>query len=566
MSDNTLNLEVLRRKALRLLLVTLWLQAPLVALAAWLSGASFLAPTVTALVIAGAVEALARYDAGGGQARIAAGVGLMASISLLVAVCAGQKIQVDLHMYYFAALALLVATCDWRVVAAGAVTVALHHITLNFLLPSLIYPGGSDLLRLTLHAIILVLESAALVWIAYTVEQMFGAVAAEATRAQTAQHAAEASHARAVAAAGEADAAHLLHERSQAKVTEEDEATLTSLATALERLAAGDLTYRISVPLPAKAETLRTDFNAAMEQLQDAMLAVAENAQGITSDSGEITKAADDLSRRTEHQAAALEETAAALDEITATVRKTAQGSIHAREVVNLAKTDADLSGKVVGEAVAAMSGIEHSSDQISQIIGVIDEIAFQTNLLALNAGIEAARAGDAGRGFAVVASEVRSLAQRSATAAKEIKTLISTSSRQVKTGVELVDETGKALARIVSQVVQINGIVMEITASADEQATALNQVNTSVNQMDQVTQQNAAMVEQATAASHSLAREAQELTRLIGRFELGQAPALTETRTAARRHAVPVMKTTGRGGAAPRMTTAVAADDWQEF
>ncbi|MHB8287506.1 MAG: methyl-accepting chemotaxis protein, partial [Caulobacteraceae bacterium] len=297
--SNTLNLDVLRSKALRLLIVTLWLQAPLVALAAWLAHASILVPTLCALVIAGAVEAMARFDREGGQARIAAGVGLMASISLLVAVCAGQKIQVDLHMYYFAALALLVATCDWRVVVGGAATVALHHVTLNFLLPSLIYPGGSDLLRLALHAVILVLESAALVWVAYTVEQMFGAVAAEAARAQTAQHAAEASHARAVQAADEAEEAHLRHDRSQAVVTQEDEATLGSLAAALERLAAGDLTYRISAPLPAKAETLRRDFNAAMQQLQDAMLAVAVNAQGITFGSGEITKAADDLSRRT---------------------------------------------------------------------------------------------------------------------------------------------------------------------------------------------------------------------------------------------------------------------------
>ncbi|MHB8285368.1 MAG: methyl-accepting chemotaxis protein [Caulobacteraceae bacterium] len=566
MSETKLNLETLRRKALRLLLVALWLQAPLVALAAWLAGAAILAPTLSALVIAGAVEASARFDAKGGQARIAAGVGLMASISLLVAVCAGQKIQVDLHMYYFAALALLVATCDWRVVVGGAVTVALHHIILNFVLPSLIYPGGSDLLRLALHAIILVLESAALVWVAYTVEQMFAAVAAEAARAQTAQHAAEASHARAVEAAAEADAAHLLHERSQAVVVQEDEATLSSLATALGRLAGGDLTYRISGALPAKAEPLRQDFNAAMTQMQDAMLAVANNAQGITSGSGEITKAADDLSRRTEHQAAALEETAAALDQITATVRKTADGSVHARAVVNTARTDADVSGKVVAQAVAAMGEIEQSSHQIRQIIGVIDEIAFQTNLLALNAGVEAARAGDAGRGFAVVASEVRSLAQRSADAAKEIKTLISNSTRQVETGVGLVAQTGQALQRIVAQVVQINDIVMDITASAEEQSTALAEVNTSVNQMDQVTQQNAAMVEQSTAASHSLAGQAQALDRLIGRFDLGQAAStLQPAPRPAARAAIPMMKTSGRGGAAVR-AVATPAEDWQAF
>jgi methyl-accepting chemotaxis protein len=566
MSDATFDLDSLRRKTLKLLVVVLWLQAPLIAFAAWRANASVAAPTLSALVIAAAVQALARFDTQGGQARIAAGVGLMASISLLVASCAGQKIQVDLHMYYFAALALLVAACDWRVIVAGAVTVALHHIVLNFVLPSLIYPGGGDLLRLALHAVILVLEAAALVWIAYTVEHMFGAVAAQAVRAHEAQHAAEASHAKAISAAAEAEAAQRLHERTQARVAEEDGATLTSLAGALKRLAAGDLTYRIASPLPARAESLRTDFNNAMDQLQAAMVAVADNAQSIASGSGEISDAADDLSRRTEHQAAVLEQTAAALDEITATVRKTAEGSVHAQDVINAARADADLSDKVVAETVEAMSGIEQSSHQIGQIIGVIDEIAFQTNLLALNAGVEAARAGDAGRGFAVVASEVRSLAQRSAAAAKEIKGLISTSGQQVKVGVDLVGQTGKALERIVAQVLQINGIVTEITASTQEQATALNEVNTSINQMDQVTQQNAAMVEQSTAASHSLAQEAQTLARLICGFELGRTAALAATapRSPTERPA-PSRKAAGRAPPALRVV-AVGSDDWQAF
>jgi methyl-accepting chemotaxis protein len=566
MSDATFDLDSLQRKTLKLLVVVLWLQAPLIAFAAWRAGASVAAPTLAALVIAAAVQVLARFDTKGDQARIAAGVGLMASISLLVAACAGQKIQVDLHMYYFAALALLVATCDWRVIVAGAVTVALHHIVLNFVLPSLIYPGGSDLLRLAMHAVILVLEAAALVWVAYTVEHMFGAVAAQAARAEEARRAAETSHADAVAAAQEAEAAHLLHERSQARVAEDDEATLTVLAAALERLASGDLTYRIAAPLPAKAQTLRTDFNAAIQQLQAAMIAVADNTQSITSGSQDISNAADNLSRRTEHQAAALEQTAAALDEITATVRRTAQGSAHARDVITAAKADADKSDKVVAETVEAMNGIEQSSYQISQIVGVIDEIAFQTNLLALNAGVEAARAGDAGRGFAVVASEVRALAQRSAAAAKEIKALISNSTHQVKTGVDLVGQTGKALERIVAQVLQINAIVTEITASTQEQATALNEVNTSINQMDQVTQQNAAMVEQSTAASHSLAQEAQNLARLISGFELDRttAPAATIPRRQAQR-SVQSGKTAGRGPPALRVV-AVGSDDWQAF
>ncbi len=296
------------------------------------------------------------------------------------------------------------------------------------------------------------------------------------------------------------------------------------LADALSSLAGGDLTARFQQHVAPAYETLKIDFNNAMEKLQETMGSIAQNTQGVRAGAGEIRQASDDLSRRTEQQAASLEETAAALDQITATVRKTAEGANAARDVVTTAKTDAERSGAVVRDTVSAMSGIETSSKKIGNIIGVIDEIAFQTNLLALNAGVEAARAGDAGRGFAVVATEVRALAQRSADAAKEIKALISASGQQVATGVRLVGETGNALGRIVEQVEHLNSLVNEIAASAQEQATGLAEVNTAVNQMDQVTQQNAAMVEQTTAASHSLVAEAEELSLLVAQFQTGQA------------------------------------------
>ncbi|MDZ4372743.1 MAG: methyl-accepting chemotaxis protein [Phenylobacterium sp.] len=206
---------------------------------------------------------------------------------------------------------------------------------------------------------------------------------------------------------------------------------------------------------------------------------------------------------------------------MTATVRKTADGAQQADTVVADARANAEASTDVVSRAVAAMGEISASSGQIGQIIGVIDEIAFQTNLLALNAGVEAARAGDAGKGFAVVASEVRALAQRSAEAAKEIKDLISVSTRQVGSGVELVDKTGKALNQIFEQFSQISVVVTEIAASAREQASALGQVNTAINQMDTTTQQNAAMVEESTAASHTLSRQAVDLSQLISAFQV---------------------------------------------
>jgi methyl-accepting chemotaxis protein len=344
-----------------------------------------------------------------------------------------------------------------------------------------------------------------------------------------------------------------------------------SIATGLEKLAAGDLVFRIDRPFADEYEKLRTDFNGAMGQLQDTMKVISGNVRGMRSGADEISSAADDLSKRTEQQAASLEETAAALDEITATVRKTAEGANHARDVVNTAKSDAERSGQVVRQAIDAMSEIEKSSSQISQIIGVIDEIAFQTNLLALNAGVEAARAGDAGKGFAVVASEVRALAQRSADAAKEIKTLISASTEQVGQGVSLVGETGEALTRIVAQVADITNVVSEIAASAQEQATGLHQVNTAVNQMDQVTQQNAAMVEQSTAASHSLAREAEELNRLVGQFQVG-AVAHAAAKAAPRASGQPVaqMKSVsshaGGGGALRKPEPSAETDSWEEF
>jgi methyl-accepting chemotaxis protein len=315
------------------------------------------------------------------------------------------------------------------------------------------------------------------------------------------------------------------NEAERAAAAEAQSQVVTAIGSGLEALSRGDLTARLERPFMADYEGLRANFNAAMAQLHELVSGIVSNTGGIRSGTSEIAQAADDLSRRTEQQAASLEETAAALEEITTTVRRTAEGAKHAGAAVGQARADADKSGGIVREAVSAMSEIEQSAQQISQIIGVIDEIAFQTNLLALNAGVEAARAGEAGRGFAVVASEVRALAQRSAEAAKEIKALISTSTQQVGRGVDLVGETGRALGRIVTQVAEISTVVGEIAASAQEQATGLAEVNTAVNQMDQVTQQNAAMVEQSTAASHALAQETEQLAKLTERFRLGQDP-----------------------------------------
>jgi methyl-accepting chemotaxis protein len=312
------------------------------------------------------------------------------------------------------------------------------------------------------------------------------------------------------------------------KKADQDNNVVAVLAEGLGRLARGDVSQHITTAMDPRYQQLKDDFNAAVDCLRDTVSNIIQRARGMQAGTDEISSAADDLSRRTEQQAASLEETAAALDEITATVVRSAEGARRASQAASQARVDADRSGEVVQQAITAMGEIEKSSSQIGNIIGVIDEIAFQTNLLALNAGVEAARAGEAGRGFAVVAQEVRALAQRSADAAKEIKTLIANSTAQVDRGVKLVGETGNSLTGIVGKVGEIDGLISEIARSSQEQATGLNQVNAAVNQMDQVTQQNAAMVEQTTAAASNLRTEAHDLSDLMTRFNTGaaQAPA----------------------------------------
>ena len=296
----------------------------------------------------------------------------------------------------------------------------------------------------------------------------------------------------------------------------------TGLGEGLKHLANGNMTFRLAQPFSAEFETLRSDFNAAIGQLAETLRAVADATGTIGNGSREVSTSANDLSKRTEQQAASLEETAAALDEITANVSNSSKRADEARTVAMEANASAVRSGKVVASAVDAMQKIEQSSTQVSNIIGVIDEIAFQTNLLALNAGVEAARAGDAGRGFAVVAQEVRELAQRSAQAAKEIKDLIRNSSVEVQSGVRLVSETGEALKTIEAYIVTVNQHMDAIATSAREQSVGLVEVNTAVNRMDQVTQQNAAMVEETSAAGATLAHESSRLRQLIGQFQLG--------------------------------------------
>jgi len=335
-------------------------------------------------------------------------------------------------------------------------------------------------------------------------------------------------------------------------------------------LSEGDLTQTMQGNFQGAFAELQQNVNSTFATLQSTMREVRETAEGFHGNTNELRSASDDLAKRTEQQAAALEETSAALDEITAVVNNSTERAQEASIMVSEAKDDAGKSGIVVRSAVDAMGRIEQASREISQIINVIDEIAFQTNLLALNAGVEAARAGEAGKGFAVVAQEVRELAQRSAKAAKDIKGLITKSGSEVQIGVKLVQETGEALSQIESRVNAINDHIHSIATAAKEQATGLKEVNTAVNQMDQVTQQNAAMVEETSAATHKLSGEADSLVRLIARFRVSNndraAPVAVARYEDHRPAASPARRAMGNVARAFNGNAAVASQSWEEF
>lgn len=309
-------------------------------------------------------------------------------------------------------------------------------------------------------------------------------------------------------------------------VAETQRKVVVALGKGLQQLADGNLSHRITEPFPGSYEELRDHYNSAVQSLEETVIRLNVTVDTLNGGTREISRSSDQLSKRTEQQAASLEQTTAALGEIADKLNESAGNAQLAASKVKTACTEAERSGDVVRKAIAAMEGIEDSSGKVSQIIGVIDEIAFQTNLLALNAGVEAARAGEAGKGFAVVAQEVRELAQRSAQAAREIKALISASNEQVGQGVTLVAETGGALDRIAEQVKAIDALMQQISRATGEQASGLREINTAVNHMDQATQQNAAMVEETTAASAVLNGEANTLSQMISRFVVARAVA----------------------------------------
>lgn len=339
-------------------------------------------------------------------------------------------------------------------------------------------------------------------------------------------------------------------------VTERKEG-LATISAGLQALSEGKLSHRVQASHIRDVADLGRVFNESVEKLEQTISTVAGVAEAVQRTAGEIGQSSGDLAHRTESQAATLEQTAAAIEELTATVRSSADGARQVEDIVRKEQQKATESGTIVTNAISAMSEIEQSSDKIASIISVIDDIAFQTNLLALNAGVEAARAGEAGRGFAVVASEVRALAQRSSDAAGEIKKLISDSNRQVSNGVDLVGQAGNALHQIIESVSAISSHVSDIAQGAEEQATTLNEVNSGMTELDKVTQQNAAMVQQSTAAAQTLNNDAARLGQQVAMFTNSGGVSVTSLIEAPR--AEPIPEPTAHG-------TLDAAVGWDDF
>ncbi|MEO0033632.1 MAG: hypothetical protein RIS94_3390 [Pseudomonadota bacterium] len=496
------DLWTIRRDGMRLLALICLACFAITAVGAIWAGSGLL-PVVLAGAIPAGPAMLAWQDRNDTSSRVGMGLAVVSYPMIWLYQWSGHEFMIDIHMTFFAALAMLVLLADWRPVLAGAALGAAHHVLTNFFAPWLVYPDGSDFGRVVLHGSVVIVEAGTLIMLCVQLERLI------------------VRQAEASAAREEAEAAAA----SQAKAIEEEQAlVIGAIGKRLEALAAGNLSDRITTTFPPAYERLRESFNSAVSDLDASFSRILQSVGQIDTGSSEIRAASDDLARRTEEQASSLERNSASTRDLTGKIQTTAENAGAANRSISAARRDAEAGGDVVERAITAMNGIESSANEIAQIITIIDGIAFQTNLLALNAGVEAARAGDAGKGFAVVANEVRALAQRSADAARDIKALITASSEQVGQGVALVSETGSVLRTIVLQVREIGTAISAIAAEAGVQAGELRQVSETFSRIDSVTQQNAAMVEQSTAAAHSLQRAADAMKELVSRFRTSES------------------------------------------
>lgn len=501
-TDN--DLQHLRLQGIKALTIAIALGVAAIGVGTFWSGQGGL-PFLLAIAAAIGPALVAIRGTADTASRAIFGIALPLFPAIMLYQWAGTSWLIDIHMIFFAVTACLVVLADWRPILIAALVTAVHHLALNYVMPEYVFLGGGQLSRVLFHAVVLVLESGALMWLAGQLAALFISRQAISTAAAEMEREAQAE---------------------REALAEQQSATITAIGRGLHALAEGDLSYRVADTLPPSFMRLGTDFNHAADKLEEAMAGVLSGLEAMRAESALVSQQSDALAQRTEHQASALQEAATTMDNATRTVAETDEGAASVMVTVNEAHRAADEGGKVVDRAVVAMQAIEHSAREIANIISVIDGIAFQTNLLALNAGVEAARAGESGKGFAVVANEVRALAQRSADAAKDIKDLITNSNQQVALGVSLVGETGAMLERITDRVGQMTELANTITEKTRSQSTAFREINQAVTEMDRVTQQNAAMAEEGRGVAHNLSNEADNVVQLVGKFRVGKRKA----------------------------------------
>jgi len=493
---------------------------------------------------------------------------MMAQVMALLIAARGYSWQIDLHMAFFAALALSALMYDAKAIILGAALVAVHHLALGLAMEDLVFYGGSGLPRVVLHAVILVVEAAGLVWLSVTTQRLLSlaqtksdeaavetAKLSELAAATTAERGARAeqdqqilarleqSFGRVVARAVEGRFDGRVDEKFGMPVFDNLAHSINALIETVQRglaetggvlsgLAQADLTRRVEGQYVGEFGALKDSTNAVADRLNQIIGQLKETSRGLKTATGEILSGANDLSERTTKQAATIEETSAAMEQLATTVLQNAERATEASHVASTVTRTAEEGGKVMGEANLAMERITASSSKISNIIGLIDDIAFQTNLLALNASVEAARAGDAGKGFAVVAVEVRRLAQSAASASSEVKVLIDQSSTEVSTGSKLVADAASRLQSMLEAARSSNALMDGIAHESRQQASAIDEVTTAVRQLDEMTQHNAALVEQTNAAIEQTEAQANDLDRVVDIFTVSSTAAPTRAAT----------------------------------
>ena len=499
-----MELTGIRKNGAFALIVIAWLCVAVIA-GISLYTASGWAPVAIAVAVTLIPSVIVRSGRADSTARIILGGTMPVYPAIMLYQAAGSSLQMDVHMVFFALLATLVVMCDWRAIVAGTAVIAVHHLGANLLIPAWVFPDGADLPRVLLHAVIVLIEAAVLIQISLQLEQMIERQAEARREAERLEQ----------EAASTRDA-----------IAAKQNQVIGALGQGLKAMARNDLTARIDQAFPDEYEQLRADYHDALEGMRQSLDKISGVATRIDESAGDVSHASNDMADRTERQSATLHDTVATIRTVSDSISDTANRAVEARHVLDAAQGEAEKSAGIVERARVAMTNIEHSAREIDQIIEVIEGLSFQTNLLALNAGVEAARVGEAGKGFAVVASEVRALAQRSADAAQDIKTKIGASNEQIALGVSVVSETSETLERITTRILQISEFVATIAGSVESQAARLREVNGTVGALDGITQQNAAMVEETSAAARSLAEQSRTLAQEISRFRLQQAAA----------------------------------------